>query len=141
MKLFAAFIWFYLRILPSEKATFCGPDATLRTAPPIAIIHDTHVIYPNRHNNRSRRFVQLSVIIRIVCSKRSSVVLLLVEIIQLTAVNVHDKSQHKVSEILHLLGNESTRLTALVDNMLRFVMSIYSDELNYLHEKNSRRPF
>ena len=98
MKLFAAFIWFYLRILPSEKATFCGPDATLRTAPPIAIIHDTHVIYPNRHNNRSRRFVQLSVIIRIVCSKRSSVVLLLVEIIQLTAVNVHDKSQHIVDQ-------------------------------------------
>ena len=26
MKLFAAFIWFYLRILPSEKAIFCGPD-------------------------------------------------------------------------------------------------------------------
>ena len=48
----------------------------------------------------------------------------------------------KVSEILHLLGNESTRLTALVDNMLRFVMDIYSDELNYLHEKkNNRRPF
>ena len=31
MKLFAAFIWFYLRILPSEKADFCAPDATLRT--------------------------------------------------------------------------------------------------------------
>ena len=47
-----------------------------------------------------------------------------------------------VSAILHLLGDDSTRLTALVDNMLRFVMSIYSDELNYLHEKkNSRRPF
>ena len=45
-------------------------------------------VYPYRHNNRSRRFVQLSVIIRIVCSKRSSVVLLLVEIIQLPAVNV-----------------------------------------------------
>ena len=41
-----------------------------------------------------------------------------------------------------LLGNESTRLTALVDNMLRFVMDIYSGELNYLHEKkNNRRPF
>ena len=50
--------------------------------------------------------------------------------------------KRKLSEILHLLGNESTRLTALVDNMLRFVMDIYSDELNYLHEKkNSRRPF
>jgi len=47
-----------------------------------------------------------------------------------------------VSAILHLLGDDSTRLTALVNNMLRFVMSIYSDELNYLHEKkNSRRPF
>ena len=51
-------------------------------------------------------------------------------------------AKHKVSEILHLLGNESTRLTALVDNMLRFVMDIYSGELNYLHEKkNNRRPF
>lgn len=30
MKLFAAFIWFYLRILPSEKAAFCGSDATQR---------------------------------------------------------------------------------------------------------------
>ena len=28
------------------------------------------------------------------------------------------------------------------DNMLRFVMDIYRDELNYLHEKkNNRRPF
>ena len=33
-------------------------------------------------------------------------------------------------------------IETIVDNMLRFVMSIYSDELNYLHEKkNSRRPF
>lgn len=39
-------------------------------------------------------------------------------------------------------GNERTRLTALVDNMLQFVIGIYSDELNYLHEKkNNRRPF
>ena len=45
-------------------------------------------------------------------------------------------------KILHLLGNERTRLTALVDNMLQFVIGIYSDELNYLHEKkNNRRPF
>ena len=59
-----------------------------------------------------------------------------------SAIYVSTRTKHKVSEILHLLGNESTRLTALVDNMLRFVMSIYSDELNYLHEKkNSRRPF
>ena len=59
-----------------------------------------------------------------------------------TAIYVSTRTKHKVSEILHLLGNESTRLTALVDNMLRFVMDIYSDELNYLHEKkNNRRPF
>ena len=59
-----------------------------------------------------------------------------------SAIYVSARTKHKVSEILHLLGNESTRLTALVDNMLRFVMDIYSDELNYLHEKkNSRRPF
>ena len=59
-----------------------------------------------------------------------------------SAIYVSAQTKHKVSEILHLLGNDNTRLTALVDNMLRFVMSIYSDELNYLHEKkNSRRPF
>ena len=59
-----------------------------------------------------------------------------------SAIYVSTRTKHKVSEILHLLGNESTRLTALVDNMLNFVMDIYSDELNYLHEKkNSRRPF
>lgn len=28
MKLFAAFIWFYLRILPLEKADFCGTDGS-----------------------------------------------------------------------------------------------------------------
>ena len=40
------------------------------------------------------------------------------------------------------LGDDTTRLTALADNMLRFVIAIYSDELNYLHEKkNNRRPF
>ena len=59
-----------------------------------------------------------------------------------SAIYVSTQTKCKVSEILHLLGNESTRLTALVDNMLRFVMDIYSDELNYLHEKkNKRRPF
>ena len=59
-----------------------------------------------------------------------------------SAIYVSTHTKHKVSEILHLLGNESTRLTALVDNMLRFVMDIYRDELNYLHEKkNNRRPF
>ena len=59
-----------------------------------------------------------------------------------SAIYVSAQTKHKVSEILHLLGNENTRLTALVDNMPRFVMDIYSDELNYLHEKkNSRRPF
>ena len=59
-----------------------------------------------------------------------------------SAIYVSTRTKHKVSEILHLLGNENTRLTALVDNMLRFVIGIYSDELNYLHEKkNNRRLF
>ena len=59
-----------------------------------------------------------------------------------SAIYVSVQTKHKVSEILHLLGDENTRLTALVDNMLRFVIGIYSDELNYLHEKkNNRRPF
>ena len=59
-----------------------------------------------------------------------------------SAIYISAATKHKVSAILHLLGNENTRLTALVDNMLRFVMDIYSEELNYLHEKkNSRRPF
>ncbi len=59
-----------------------------------------------------------------------------------SAIYVSAHTKRKVTEILHLLGNDTTRLTALVDNMLRFVMDIYSDELNYLHEKkNSRRPF
>ena len=59
-----------------------------------------------------------------------------------SAIYVSTQTKCKVSAILHLLGDDTTRLTALVDNMLRFVMSIYSDELNYLHEKkNSRRPF
>ena len=59
-----------------------------------------------------------------------------------SAIYVSTQTKCKVSAILHLLGDDSTRLTALVNNMLRFVMSIYSDELNYLHEKkNSRRPF
>jgi len=59
-----------------------------------------------------------------------------------SAIYVSAQTKRKVSAILHLLGNDNTRLTALVDNMLRFVMDIYRDELNYLHEKkNSRRPF
>ena len=58
-----------------------------------------------------------------------------------SAIYVSVQTKCKVSEILHLLGNESTRLTALVDNMLRFVIGIYSDELNYLHEKKNKRPF
>ena len=59
-----------------------------------------------------------------------------------SAIYVSAQTKHKVSEILHLLGNGSTRLTALANNMLRFVIGIYRDELNYLHEKkNSRRPF
>ena len=59
-----------------------------------------------------------------------------------SAIYVSTQTKCKVSEILHLLGDDTTRLTALADNMLRFVMDIYSDELNYLHEKkNNRRPF
>ena len=58
------------------------------------------------------------------------------------AIYVSLETKHKISKIIHLLGNERTRLTALVDNMLQFVIGIYSDELNYLHEKkNNRRPF
>ena len=59
-----------------------------------------------------------------------------------SAIYVSAQTKRKVSAILHLLGNDNTRLTALVDNMLHFVMDIYSGELNYLHEKkNNRRPF
>ncbi|MEI3582974.1 MAG: DUF3408 domain-containing protein [Alistipes shahii] len=59
-----------------------------------------------------------------------------------SAIYVSAQTKRKVSAILHLLGDDTTRLTALADNMLRFVMDIYSDELNYLHEKkNNRRPF
>ena len=59
-----------------------------------------------------------------------------------SAIYVSAQTKGKVSAILHLLGDDTTRLTALVDNMLRFVIGIYSDELNYLHEKkNNRRPF
>ena len=59
-----------------------------------------------------------------------------------SAIYVSAQTKHKVSEILHLLGDDTTRLTALVDNMLSFVIGIYRDELNYLHEKkNNRRPF
>ena len=59
-----------------------------------------------------------------------------------SAIYVSAQTKRKVSAILHLLGNDNTRLTALVDNMLRFVMDIYRDELNYLHEKkNNRQPF
>ena len=59
-----------------------------------------------------------------------------------SAIYVSAQTKHKVSEILHLLGDDTTRLTALVDNMLSLVIGIYRDELNYLHEKkNNRRPF
>ena len=59
-----------------------------------------------------------------------------------SAIYVSTQTKCKVSAILHLLGDDTTRLTALADNMLRFVMDLYSDELNYLHEKkNNRRPF
>ena len=56
------------------------------------------------------------------------------------AINEYIRANFKGDSLLAV--GDSTRLTALVNNMLRFVMSIYSDELNYLHEKkNSRRPF
>ena len=59
-----------------------------------------------------------------------------------SAIYVSAQTKRRVSAILHLQGNDNTRLTALVDNILRFVMDIYRDELNYLHEKkNNRRPF
>ena len=59
-----------------------------------------------------------------------------------SAIYISAATKYKVSAILHLFGNENTRLTVLVDNMLRFVIGIYSDELNYLHEKkNNRRLF
>ena len=59
-----------------------------------------------------------------------------------SAIYISAATKYKVSAILHLLGDDTTRLTALADNMLRFVMDIYSDELNYLHEKkNNRRLF
>ena len=59
-----------------------------------------------------------------------------------SAIYVSTRTKGKVSAILRLLGDDTARLTALVDNMLRFVMDIYRDELNYLHEKkNNRRPF
>ncbi|WP_302449150.1 DUF3408 domain-containing protein [Alistipes shahii] len=59
-----------------------------------------------------------------------------------SAIYVSARTKCKVSAILRLLGDDTARLTALADNMLRFVMDIYRDELNYLHEKkNSRRPF
>ena len=59
-----------------------------------------------------------------------------------SAIYVSAQTKCKVSAILHLLGNDNTRLTALADNMLRFVIGIYRDELNYLHEKkNNRQPF
>ena len=50
-----------------------------------------------------------------------------------SAIYVSAQTKHKVSEILHLLGNDNTRLTALVDNMLRFVIGIYRDAVSYTH--------
>lgn len=58
------------------------------------------------------------------------------------AIYVSAETKRKVLEVLHMLGNDRTRLTALVDNMLRFVLDTYSEELNYLHKKkNYRRLF
>ena len=59
-----------------------------------------------------------------------------------SAIYVSAQTKRKVSAILPLPGKDNTRLTPLVHNMLRFVMDIYRDELNYLHEKkNNRQPF
>ena len=59
-----------------------------------------------------------------------------------SAIYVSNKTKHRTLEVVHLLGNDHTRLTALVDNMLRFVLDLYSDELNYLHtRKNNRKLF
>ena len=46
-----------------------------------------------------------------------------------SAIYVSAPTKGKVSAILHLLGDDSTRLTALVDNMLRFVMSFEKAEV------------
>ena len=40
-----------------------------------------------------------------------------------SAIYVSAQTKRKVSEILHLLGNESTRLTALVDKIYNFVIN------------------
>ena len=56
-----------------------------------------------------------------------------------SAIYVSAQTKRRVSAILHLLGNDNTRLTALVDNILRFVMDIYRDELNYLHEREEQQ--
>lgn len=59
-----------------------------------------------------------------------------------SAIYVSNKTKRRTLEVVHLLGNDHTRLTALVDNMLRFVLDLYSDELNYLHtRKNNRKLF
>lgn len=59
-----------------------------------------------------------------------------------SAIYVSLSTRRRVMEVLHLLGGDGARLTALVDNMLCFVLDLYGDELNDLHEKkNCRRMF
>ena len=59
-----------------------------------------------------------------------------------SAIYVSLSTRRRVMEVLHLLGGDGARLTALVDNMLCFVLDLYGDELNNLHEKkNCRRMF
>ena len=77
MKLFAAFIWFYLRILPSEKATFCAPRS----------IRSRYV------QPRSADFIpSCDLPSKFLCFFKTAVLyFLFMEIIQLVAINVHDK--------------------------------------------------
>ena len=59
-----------------------------------------------------------------------------------SAIYISAATKYKVSAILHLLGMRIQGLQLWSTNMLRFVIGIYSDELNYLHEKkNNRRLF
>ena len=59
-----------------------------------------------------------------------------------SAIYVSLSTRRRVMAVLHLLGGDGARLTALVDNMLCFVLDLYGDELNDLHEKkNCRRMF
>lgn len=60
-----------------------------------------------------------------------------------SAIYVSLSTRRRVMAVLHLLGGgDGARLTAFVDNMLCFVLDLYGDELNDLHErKNCRQMF